>query len=117
HVYIRFISLHPLGLRQREDYRGESVSRSQIERILVRTLILNLTRSGLHIPINVLHAINADVTASRLGSHRAIDLVQFNIPRASVDANVPASFRFYADVSAAGLCRKRTRHLSALHVA
>src|SRR5437667_8174306 len=90
---------------------------SQIERSLVRKLKLNVTRSGLHIPITFLHAINADVTASRLGSHRAIDLVQFNITRASVDANVTASFRLHADVSAAGLCRKRTIHLSALHVA
>src|SRR5213592_2080679 len=99
------------------NYSAGTCRGSDVERSLFRKLKLNVTRSGLHIPITFLHAINANVTASRLGSHRAIDLMQFNVPRAGMNPNVTASFRFHADISAASLCRKRTRHLSALHVA
>src|SRR2546428_10051480 len=107
-LFVAHIALQRHGHRMVNNYSAGASRRSKIERSLFRKLKLNVTRSGLHIPITFLHAINADVTASRLGSHPAIDLVQFNIPRARVDANVTASFRLHADVSAASLCRQWT---------
>src|SRR5205823_13031716 len=86
-LLVSYIALQRHGHRMVNNYSAGASRRSKIERSLFRKLKLNVTRSGLHIPITFLHAINANVSASRLGSHRAIDLMQFNIPRAGMDAN------------------------------
>src|SRR5207247_3477300 len=107
-LLVAYIALQRHGHRIVNNYSAGTGGGSQIECSLVRKLKLNVARSGLYVPITFLHAINANVSASRLGSHRAIDLMQFNIPRAGMDANVTAAFRLHADVSAAGLCRQWT---------
>src|SRR5437667_4285784 len=91
-LLVAHIALQRHGHRMVNNYSAGTCRGSDVERSLFRKLKLNVTRSGLYVPITFLHAINANVSASRLGSHRAIDLMQFNIPRAGMDANVTAAF-------------------------
>src|SRR5207249_9268225 len=67
-LLVAYIALQRHGHRMVNYYSAGTCRGSDVERSLFRKLKLNVTRSGLYVPITFLHAINANVSASRLRS-------------------------------------------------